>query len=171
MPKKATMFHLPFLVLTVLGGPGGLPVPPPNHFAIDLKVQGAKASRTAHAETPKRGAKPTDRPLLEAKAGELLTVHWTLRRTDLRNPAKDILVHFVVVQEGQAGQPTIPRLDKGVAVESALTMDFQPKDETTGDLSFQVATPGAYLVRLETIGASQGADGEETFAALDLVAR
>lgn len=165
------MFHLPFLFLTVLGGPGDLPVSPPDHFAIDLKIQGAKAGRTAHAETMKLGAKPKARLVLEAKAGEPLTVHWTMRRTDPKNPAKDVLVHFVVVQEGQVGQRAIPRLDKGVAVESALTMDFQPKDETKGDLSFRIAKPGAYLVRLETIGASQGTDGEETFAALDLVVR
>jgi hypothetical protein len=165
------MFHLPLLFLAVLSGPGGLPAPHPDHFAIDLKVQAAKASRMAHAQTMTLGAKPKARPVLETKAGEPLTVHWTLRRTDPSNPAKHVLVHFVVVQEGQAGQQAIPRLDTGVAVESALTMDFQPKDETTGDLSFRIARPGAYLVRLETMGASQGTDGEETFAALDLVIR
>jgi hypothetical protein len=55
-----------------------------------------------------------------------------------------------------------------VAAESALTMDFNPKDATRGELSFTLERPGFYLLRLETIGAAVGADGQEYFAALDL---
>jgi hypothetical protein len=87
------------LFLMWLTQPGGWPITPPGHFAIDLQVQGTKTTRTAHAETRKLGVKAAARPILEAKVGESLTVHWRLRRTDRTNPANDLLVHFVVVRE------------------------------------------------------------------------
>ena len=52
--------------------------------------------------------------------------------------------------------------------ETALTMDFQPKDQTKGELTFTLDQPGLYLLHLETIGAAVGAEGHEHFAALDL---
>jgi hypothetical protein len=144
-----------------------------DEFAIALEARADKASKTAHAEVAGLGlgtaAKP--RPVLEVKAGQRVAVKWTLRCTDPKNTYKDVLVHFFAVKEEKAGQQAVPKLDKDVAAESALTMDFKPKDTADGELSLTIAQPGTYLLRLETIGAAVGLEGHEHFAALDLVVR
>jgi hypothetical protein len=140
-----------------------------DHFAIDLEARAGKESKTAHAETAALGTSAKPRPVLQVKAGERVNVKWTLRCTDAKETYKDVLVHFFAVKEEKAGQQAVPKLDRDVAAESALTMDFKPKDASDGELSFTVDRPGSYLLRLETIGAAVGLEGHEHFAALDLV--
>jgi hypothetical protein len=140
-----------------------------DHFTIDLKVEAAGGSRTVHAQTVTLGSKPQSRPLLEGAVGKSIAIHWTLTNADTKETFKDVLVHFFVVKEEKAGQQAVPKLDKHVEVESALTMDFKPGDKAQGEQTFQIDKPGVYLVRLETVGAAMGGDGHEHFAALDLV--
>lgn len=141
-------------------------------FAIDLEAKAGKATQTAHAEAAGLGTTPKARPVLEAKAGQRVLVKWTIRCTDPKTTYKDVTVHFVAVKEEKAGQQAVPKLDlKDVAAETALSMDFKPKDASDGELSFTIARPGSYLLRLETIGAATGLDGREYFAALDLIVR
>jgi hypothetical protein len=142
-----------------------------QEFAIDLEARAGKVSKTAHAEVAAPGVKPKERGILAVTAGDKITVQWTLRNADAKATFKDVLVHFVAVGEAKAGQPAMPKLDKDVAVESALTMDFKPKDATKGELSFTLDQPGSYLLRLETIGAAAGPQGHEYFAALDVVVK
>jgi hypothetical protein len=142
-----------------------------HHFAIDLKVQVGKVNKTTHAERAALGVKPKERGTLTVKAGEPLTVTWTLRNTAAKTTVKNVLVHFFVVKEPKAGQPTVPKLNKDVVLESALTLDFKPADKAGGKLHFTIAEAGSYLVRLETIGAAVGTDGHEHFAALDVLVR
>jgi hypothetical protein len=139
-----------------------------DHFAIDLEVKAAKVSKTARTDTVAVGVKPKPRGILEAQAGKTIEAKWTITSTAGKDTAKDVLVHFFVVKIDKAGQQTVPKLDKDVPAESALTMDFKPKDKAEGELSFTIDKPGTYLIRLETIG-SAGKDGHEHFAALDLV--
>jgi len=101
----------------------------------------------------------------------LLTVHWTLRNVDTRASFKDVLVHFFVVKIDKAGQAVVPKLDRDVVAESALTMDFKPKEKAEGEVTLRLPRPGAYLMRLETIGAVTGPAGHEDFAALDVSVR
>jgi hypothetical protein len=140
-----------------------------DHFAIDLEVKADGARKTVKADRAALGVKAKEREALTAKAGATMTVKWTVTSTAKTGVVKDVLVHFFVVKEEKLGQASVPKLDKDVAAESALTMDFKPKDKATGELSFTIASPGIYLLRLETIGAASGADGHEHFAALDLV--
>ena len=69
------------------------------------------------------------------------------------------------------GQAALPDLNKDVAAESALTMDFKPKDKTEGELTFTIEAAGNYLLRLETVKTAVGDDGHEHFAALDIVVK
>ncbi len=137
-------------------------------FAIDFTVRAGKASQTAHAESASRLATPKDRAVLEIKAGERITVRWKLTGTDPKETIKDVTVHFFAVKEEKANQPTVPKLDKGVVAESALSMDFGPNDKNECELTFTVDKPGAYLLRLETVGAITAPGGHEDFAALDV---
>jgi hypothetical protein len=142
-----------------------------HHFTIDLEVASGKAKKVAHAETLGLGSKPKTRVVIELKAGTTLKVKWKLTNSDAKATFKDVLVHFFVVKQQTLGQAFVPKLDKGVAVESALTMDFKPNENNEAELTFKIAKPGAYLLRLETIGAAVGKDGHEHFAAFDLDVR
>jgi hypothetical protein len=138
-------------------------------FDIDFKVEADKVSKTAGADTAAVGVKPKERPVLHVKAKSRITATWKLTNTDPKKTFKDVVVHFFAVKEEKAGQVTVPKLNKDVAAESALTMDFEPRDNSQGELAFTIDTPGVYLVRVETIGAAAGTDKEEYFAAIDVV--
>ena len=142
-----------------------------DHFAIDLKVQAGKDSRTAQEETASLGSKAKKRAVLNAKVGDRITVRWTMTNKDAKKAVKNVLVHFFAVKLAEIGQKTTPKLDKGVIAESALVMDFNPKDKTQGELSFVIDRAGPYLIRVETIGAAIGDSGHEHFAALDLLVK
>ncbi len=140
-------------------------------FAIDLDVRCGKASKTAHVESAARDAKPAERAVLEIKAGDRVTVKWKLSSTDAKTVLKDVTVHFFAVQEESAGQKAVPKLDKGVVAETALTMDFGPKDKNESELTFTIDKSGWYLLRLETIGAATDPSEHEDFAAIDVKVR
>ena len=138
-------------------------------FAIDLKVEAGKSAQTAHASKVDVGTPPAARPVLDIKAGQRVQARWRLTCTAARQPVKDVLVHFFVVREKKTGQRALPKLDKTVTVESALTMDFTTGAQADGELGIAMDQPGVYLVRVETQGAAGAGSGSECFAALDLV--
>lgn len=140
-------------------------------FAIDLEARAGTANKTAHAEVAGPSAKPKERGILAVAAGDKITVRWTIRNADGQAAFKDVTVHLFAVAEPVTGQQATPKLDKKVAAECALSMDFKPKDAAKGDLSFTLDKPGSYLLRLETVGAAVGLTGHEYFAALDVVAK
>lgn len=142
-----------------------------DHFVIDLEVKAPKANRTVHAETLGLGVKPKPRAVLEVQAGDTITIKWTLASTAPKETVKDVLVHFYAVKINKAGDPPPPKLEKDVLLETALTMDFKPKDKSEVEHSLRVEKPGTYLLRLETIGAAGGPNDHEHFATLDVVAR
>lgn len=137
-------------------------------FAIELQVQVGKQSLTAREEKADVGATPKKRAVLRIKVGDKIRVRWTMTNRD-KAASKNVLVHFFAVKETELGQKVMPKLDKGVQAESALVMDFNPKDKAAGELNFAVPQPGPYLLRLETIGAAVGERGQEFFAALELL--
>jgi hypothetical protein len=141
-----------------------------DHFAIELEIKAPKANHTAKTQTAGLGVKPKPRAVLEIQAGDQVTVKWTLGNTG-KDTIKDVLVHFYAVKISKAGDPPPPKLDKDVLLETALTMDFKPKDKSHGELTLKPEKPGVYLLRLETIGASAGTNDHEHFATIDLVAR
>src|SRR5690242_1798764 len=49
-----------------------------NHFAIELKVETTKGSKVAKCETLAPGVKAKVREVFVAKAGQQITVRWTL---------------------------------------------------------------------------------------------
>jgi hypothetical protein len=168
MPRFCFFFGL--LTLSGLIAPATAAEP----FAIDLEVRSGQARKTAHAQSAAPaapGARPQPRDVLELKAGDRVTVRWKLSSTDPRATLKDVTVHFFAAREDRVGQRAVPRLDRGVLAETALRMDFGPRDNNQGTLRFTIDRPGCYLFRLETIGATAGPAGHEDFAALDVLAR
>jgi hypothetical protein len=140
-----------------------------DHFAIDLDVQAAGKKAAAHAQAQGSGQKAKSRPVLHLQAGQRVAVKWLLTNTHTKATFKDVIVHFFVVREEHVGQQTVPKLGKTVQAESALTMDFRPGDKTRGEVSFVIDVPGAYLLRLETVGAAVEPETHEHYSAIDLV--
>ena len=137
-------------------------------FSIDLTVSAGKASKTVHGESAAPLTRPKNRETVEAKAGERVTVKWKFVNTDQKTTIKDVTIHFYAVIAENAAQAAIKKLDQGVIAESALNMDFGPKEANEGELHFAIDRPGLYLLRVETIGAVAGPAGHEEFAALDV---
>ena len=142
-----------------------------EHFTIELEVKGPKVNHMVRTETAGLGVKPKPRAVLEVQAGDQVTVKWTLTSTASKDTIKDVLVHFYAVKISKAGDPPPPKLAKDVLLETALTMDFKPKDKSHGELTLKPEKPGVYLLRLETIVDPAGHQDHEHFATLDLVAR
>jgi hypothetical protein len=147
-----------------------------DHFTIDLEVKGPKAGRTVHAEAAATepldlGAKPKLRAVLEVQAGDTIAIKWTLTSTAPKETVKDVLVHFYAVKIDKAGDRPPPKLDKGVLLETALTMDFKPKDKSEGELNLLVDKAGVYLLRLETSYKPVDPEAHQPFATLDLIVR
>jgi hypothetical protein len=180
------MFRTLSLGLVALGwlvGPAPLTLPSPpagggegrvrgaDHFAIDLEARTAKASRTAHAEAIGRGSNPKTRGVLELKAGDRVTFKWKVTNIDPKDVCKDVVVHCFLVKEEAVGQQAVPKMDRGVVAENAMTRDFKPKDKAEGELTITIENAGCYLLRVETIGAAKGLEDHEYFAALDLDVR
>ena len=138
-------------------------------FRIELVAQAGKET-VAKATYDSADTAPASRAVLMAAVNTPITVRWSVRNLDAAQTAKDVLVHGFVVQEDRPNQVEVPRLTKGVLVESALTMDFRPQDHGTGEITFRVRQAGCYLIRLELKGAA-GPGAAEPFAALDLVVR
>lgn len=140
-----------------------------DHLAFQLKVKAGDKSQEAETEKQDVGVKAKERKVLHAKAKEKLRIDWILTNVSDKESAKNVLVHLIVVKEEKVGQQKISKANKDIAAESAVIVDFAPKEKTKGDLKFVINEPGAYLVRIETIGAAAGAEGHEHFAALDLI--
>jgi hypothetical protein len=163
------MFRIPTFVLAVFGWLVAAAPVTADHFSIDLEARTGKVKQTAHAETAGRDAKPKKRGVLEVKAGETITVHWTLRNADPKVTLENVTVHFFAAREEKVGQLALPRLDRSL-VETAISMDFRPRDAAEGEASFIISQQGAYLIRLQTL-ASVEHPAAGSFAALDLVVR
>ncbi|MBI1371743.1 MAG: hypothetical protein GC159_03140 [Phycisphaera sp.] len=138
-------------------------------FEATLEIASADAKQKAvEMDVPAASAKPIERPVFHVKAGQPLRSKW---RVTCVADAKvvDIVVHFYIAHEDKVGQATQPDLSEdNVSVESAVTMDFDPRDFTSADMPFTLDEPGAYRVQVETLGSTPGA-GHGHAATLDLV--
>jgi hypothetical protein len=155
------MLRLAPIVLVLLVGTGHTTVHAQD-FTIEINAQVGKDGKTAEAKYPK-GARP--RPLLTVNARAAISVKWTVRNAG-KETVKDALVHFVVVKIAKPDQDEVPKLNKNVVVETALTMDFKALDKADGEITFAAPAAGVYLIRLEIKGT---AAQTEPFAALDLM--
>jgi hypothetical protein len=140
-----------------------------DHFTVELEVQAGKSKLIAKTESAVLGSAPKQRGVLRVKAGERITARWTVRNLSANQAVKDVQVHFFAAREKELGQKTLPRLKDDAAAQNAVLMDFDPKGNYDGDLTFAIGKSGPYLLRVETKGAARGPDGHEHFAALELL--
>jgi hypothetical protein len=146
----------------------GAPLHGRDEFALEVTATVSPGGQSAKARADRLESRSQLRPVLKLKRSQPITVKWIVTCTAPQANYKDLLIHLFVVKEQSAGQRAIPKLDKDVAAESALTMDFRPKDKARGEMHLRLESGGAYLLRLETVGAI-GSANHEFSAALDLV--
>jgi len=112
--------------------------------------------------------KPRSRPVLHVQANRTVWVRWQVTKSKSLGTFQDVMVYVFAVQEAKVGQQKVPKLSDRVAYESALTMDFTPKDQAQGRFQLKFERAGSYLVRAETIRLI-GRLGHEFHAAIDVV--
>jgi hypothetical protein len=142
-----------------------------QNIKIELEVRLPKAKKTVHQETLPSGFIASPRAVMQTSGSDPVDIRWKVTSSAPKDIMKNLILHLVAVKEDQAGQRAVPRLDRDVAAETACTLDMKPGDSATGELRVRIPRPGAYLIRLETIGAATGLEGHEYFAALDLVVK
>jgi hypothetical protein len=141
-----------------------------DHFSVSLEISNGKEKQSATTQTdPPKEQKLIRRPVLEGSSDSHFTATWKLTATGTET-LKDVLVHFYVVRIDRAGQAPPPLEPRDVVIESAMTMDFEPKGAAGATLKFQAPQAGTYLVRIETQGGPEKKTHEH-FAAIDLVVK
>jgi len=140
-----------------------------DQFKMTLHVQaGQQKQDGAVDEQPTQAPRGQRRPALHVKAGELIRARWRVQCSAHAKVA-DVLVHFFVAGEKEAGDMSPPDLRReNVVVESALTQDFDPKDTASSLTPFRIDQPGVYRVQIETRTTSGNFLAEDQ-ATLDVV--
>jgi hypothetical protein len=118
-----------------------------NDFSINLKVQSGGREQTAMSG---QSAAP---PLFTAKAREVVWVQWSVANGAASVPLSDITLH-VFMDRGEARAAT-PKPSPKALYESALIQDFEAGAKSSGEFRMPMPEPGAYFVRVETIGAAK----------------
>lgn len=140
-----------------------------EHFDVMLRVETpAGQVQSAMDTTPPIGGL-NKRPVVKARSGDWVSVHWRMASAFPHGVMKDVTIHFFVVHEAAVGQKPVPN-PAGAAgvVDNSLTMDFKPSAAATGAIRLKAGDPGAYLVRVQSENTYQE-HGHEHFSAVDLI--
>ena len=118
-----------------------------NDFTINLKVQSGGREQTAISG---QSAAP---PTITAKAKEVVWVQWSVANGATGAALSDITLH-VFLDRGDA-RAAAPKPGPKALYESALIQDFEAGVKSSGEFRMPMPEAGAYLVRVETIGAAK----------------
>lgn len=149
------------LLLSLLVAPG-----PPEHAKITLDVIARRDQQTAFMDQTPPASGKNPRPVVKARAGELVQVKWMFTNVYPHKTLNDVVVHFYVAKAKKVGQKELPELTEDVVVETAFDMDFRPGGKAGGRQTVRIDEPGVYLIRVES---RQTGSDHEHFAAIDLV--
>lgn len=140
-----------------------------EHFDILLRVQTTNGRADASMDTTPPIGGVNRRPVVKAKAGEMVRVAWRMKSAYPHGTMKNVTIHFFVVREEQAGQKPVPDPAGAAGIaDNSFDMDFAPSAAANGALRFKIAEPGNYLVRVQSENTHQEHEHEH-FAAIDLV--
>lgn len=145
----------------------GLGLAPAEHAKITLEVSTTRDQVTAYVDQTPPATGKNPRPVVRARAGELIAVQYMFTNVYPNKTIEDVVVHFYVVRAGAVGQKELPSLEKeSLVLETAFDMDFRPGGHAGGRTTLRIREPGVYLVRVES---RQTQSDHEHFAAVDLV--
>lgn len=137
-----------------------------EHAKITLDVKAGDSSRTAFVDQTPPPSGKSPRPVITARAGAPIKVEWMFQNVYPHKTLENVVIHFFIAPEEKAGQKDLPPIDAEVVLETAFDMDFKPGARAGARTTVRIETPGAYLVRVESI---QTGSDHEHFAAIDLV--
>jgi hypothetical protein len=139
-----------------------------EHFDIRITLRGRAGEARAGWDTspPEGGVNP--RQVLQAAAGEELTLEWELSSVYPHGTMRRVVIRIFVAPEAEIGQRREPPADAPRVIDNSFTADFLPHHKARGHVRFRVADRGNYLVRLESEETQKG-HGHEHFAAVDLL--
>ena len=107
------------------------------------------------------------RPQFAAKVGEILLVQWSAANPETASALSDVTLHVFMERGSALLRQDTPKPSSNAVYESAVVLDFEPGAKSTGEFRLPLAESGAYLLRVETIGASKKL-GRESFAAVEV---
>lgn len=139
---------------------------PAEHAKVTLDVESGGKKETAFVDQTPPDVGKNPRPVLKAKAGEMIKIQWTLTNVYPNKTLDDVLVHSYVVKQTKVGQKELPVVGEDVEMETAYRMDFKPGGKSGARCKIKIDKPGVYLVRVETRDTQSD---HEHFAAIDLV--
>lgn len=140
-----------------------------DDFSIAIQVKSPKRQgKTQRTRQTPGKSDGKSRPSFKLKAGAGADLIWEAANTSADKKFKNVLVHVFIVPVDKVGQARPPKLTKNVAYESALTMDFAPKEKAQWKHTLRLNAAGVYLLRVETIGL-RAKHGHDYFAAMDLI--
>lgn len=139
---------------------------PAEHAKINLEVATSQDQKTVFVDQtpPAYGKNP--RPVVRARVNEPIKIQWLLTNIYPHKTLENVVVHFFIAREEKVGQKDLPDLSGEVVLESAFDMDFKPGTKVGQRNTLRIATPGIYLIRIET---RQTQSDHEHFSAVDLV--
>jgi hypothetical protein len=187
--STAANFHLPSGIRSALTRAaiaagvllGATPSLMAEHARIDLRVSGAGKEAAANAdEEPPSGGR-NDPPVLKVKVNEPLVLQFILTNTYPHRVIDHVTVRYYVVRVAKLGrkpppmfrdsggtdEKSLPLLEDGVVTKGEFIMNFKPDCRVGTRLKFQIAEPGFYSARVETINTQSD---HEHFSAIDLTA-
>lgn len=139
-----------------------------DDFSITVTVQSGKQKKRIQVTRRLPAVAPTKRrQIITLRPGAKAQISAEIVHVGKSQIYKDVLVHFFVVREEELGQSKVPKLDKAVVFEAALTMDFAPGEKASWDHLLQIDQAGNYLLRVETLGLRR-VHGHDHYAAVDL---
>jgi hypothetical protein len=150
-----------------------------EHARIDLRVssEGKEVSAVADQEPPAGGRNTP--PVLKAHANKPIILQFILTNAYPHAVIDHVTVLYSVVRVDKLGRKPArfsepigleknsrPVLEAGVVTRGQFVMDFKPDCRVGTRLSFEIAEPGLYSARIETLGTQSD---HEHFSAIDLV--
>ena len=115
------MLRVSVFLAVALGGGLMSAVATASDFEIRItaKSDGHETRTERTDESPSR-SRSQPRPSMEIGRNSPIVVSWHAENTGKAETYEDVLVHFFVVEERQAGQSAVPKLSSGVVYEGAL---------------------------------------------------
>jgi hypothetical protein len=160
---------------------GATPALKAEHAEIDLRVSGQGKEATANADQEPPPGGRNDPPVLNVKVNKPIVLQFILTNTYPHRVLDHVTIRYYVVRvaklgrkpapsfRGSAspGEKSLPLLEEGVVTKGQVTMDFKPDCRVGTRLKFQIAEPGLYTARVETVNTQSD---HEHFSAIDLAA-
>lgn len=152
-----------------------------EHAKIDLHVSGEGMEVTADADQEPPPGGRNDPPVLNVKVNAPLTLQFILTNKYPHHALDHVTVRYYVVRVAKLGRKPAPPLrraedsskephpllEKDVVTRGQFTLNLKPDGRVGTRLKFQIAAPGIYSARVETLNTQSD---HEHFSAIDLVA-